>query len=564
VKPGERLRSRRSRAARSSPRPERAVDAALDHLGALVGVDAGWVVRSATPGLARLIGRPGATAIGRSLRQLLSPASAPATLEALARAAQAPGARVVPARLVGDRPALIVPVPTPEPSAEIYLFVSDALAEPSGAATAEVFRARLLEIEQELVDATLLAAVADDLAGALDPGQLLPRLADHALRLCHAHAVGVELLDPQRGVLELAAAAELGRRPIVAPAVPADATLAGRALAGDSTIELTGEEAERQGARYAPDPDTRVRALLAVPLTAAGERLGALVFTRTAPRPFAPAEVRRAQQLAGRAATAVRNARAHAALRRQLADLREGQAEIVQAEKLAALGKLGAGAAHEINNPLAAIVGNAELLLRREPLTAAAQQRVERILEAAYRAARVIRQLLAAVRPQPLDLAPTDVAAVLREAVAARRRDLALDGIQVIDELAALPSIPADGRQLAQAFGNILDNAHDAVKAIAPGEGRTIRLESRALPGRIRLRIENAGLPITDESLPRIFDPFFTTKAVGRGAGLGLSVCQGIVSAHGGRIFAENLPAGVAIVLELPAPAAGPGPPAPA
>src|SRR5581483_4807136 len=147
VKPGERLRSRRSRAARSSPRPERAVDAALDHLGALVGVDAGWVVRSATPGLARLIGRPGATAIGRSLRQLLSPASAPATLEALARAAQAPGARVVPARLVGDRPALIVPVPTPEPSAEIYLFVSDALAEPSGAATAEVFRARLLEIE---------------------------------------------------------------------------------------------------------------------------------------------------------------------------------------------------------------------------------------------------------------------------------------------------------------------------------------------------------------------------------------------------------------------------------
>jgi signal transduction histidine kinase len=84
------------------------------------------------------------------------------------------------------------------------------------------------------------------------------------------------------------------------------------------------------------------------------------------------------------------------------------------------------------------------------------------------------------------------------------------------------------------------------------GNGRTIRLVSQPLPGRVRIRIENSGLPIAAESLPKIFDPFYTTKAVGQGAGLGLSVCRGIVSAHGGSIVAENLPRGVAILVDLP------------
>jgi signal transduction histidine kinase len=137
--------------------------------------------------------------------------------------------------------------------------------------------------------------------------------------------------------------------------------------------------------------------------------------------------------------------------------------------------------------------------------------------------------------------------------VAERTPELHRDGIRVIDELGPLPAVPADRRQLAQVFAHVLDNAVDAVSALPAGDGRMIRLGSRALPGRVRLRLENSGLPIDAEALPRIFDPFYTTKAVGRGAGLGLSVCRGIVSAHGGRIVAENLPQAVAIVIDLPA-----------
>jgi signal transduction histidine kinase len=354
-------------------------------------------------------------------------------------------------------------------------------------------------------------------------------------------------------MLQLAAFAAPGRdTPNVPPASP-DATLAGRALAAGTTIELGGDEAERQAARYATGEETRFRTVLAVPLLGGATVPGALVLCRTAARPFSPTEVHRARELARRAGLVLLNVRAHAELRRQLAEVQHGQAELVQTEKMAALGKLGAGAAHEINNPLAAIVGNAELLLRRESLAPGARERVDRILQAAYRAARVIRELLAFVRPQAPDTAPTDVVHLLREVVAERTPELHRDGIRVIDELGPLPAVPADRRQLAQVFAHVLDNAVDAVSALPAGDGRMIRLGSRALPGRVRLRLENSGLPIDAEALPRIFDPFYTTKAVGRGAGLGLSVCRGIVSAHGGRIVAENLPQAVAIVIDLPA-----------
>jgi signal transduction histidine kinase len=525
---------------------------ALDHLGALIGVDAGWIVRSATPGVERLTGEPAESLTGRSLRTLLEPDTADSTIEQLARAIQAERRMAVPGRLVGDRPVVFIPAPTHEPSAEIYLLVTDSVGDTTRAAeTADVFRARLVEVEEQLADVALLSDVAEDISGSLDPGQVLPRIAEHALRLCRAQAVGVETLDRERTLLQLVAFAEIGRGEVSPPAVPPEATLAGRALAAGTTVELSGEDAERHGARYAAG-QARYRTVLAVPLLAGSAALGAIVLCRTAARPFSAVEVLRARKLARRAAPVVRNVRAHAELRHQLAEFQHSQAELVQSEKVAALGKLGAGAAHEINNPLAAIVGNAELLLRRESLTPGARERVDRILEAAYRAARVIRQLLTFVRPPAPDTMPTDVVRLLRQVLAERTGTPAMEGVELVDELKAVPAVAADGRQIAQVFTHILDNAIDAVKTTADGHAREIRLSSMALPGRVRIRIENSGLPIAADSLPRIFDPFYTTKAVGQGAGLGLSVCRGIMSAHGGRIVAENLPRGVAILVDLP------------
>ena len=409
-----------------------------------------------------------------------------------------------------------------------------------------------MEVEEQLADVALLSDVTEDITTSLDPGLVLPRIAEHALRLCRAQAVGVEILDPGGPCSSWSRSQRSDAAQASAPPVPRIRRWPGAPWPPARPSSWPGTRPSEQGARYAAGQEARYRILLAVPLLVGGTALGAIVLCRTAARPFSAIEVHRARKLARRTAPVVRNVRAHAELRDRLAETQHGQAELVQAEKMAALGKLGAGTAHEINNPLAAIVGNAELLLRRESLTPGARERVDRILEAAYRAAGVIRQLLTFVRPQVPDTMPTDVVRLLRQVVAARTRKLAMDDVQVLDELEPVPAVAADGRQLAQVFANILDNALDAVKTPADGDGRTIRLASQPLPGQVRIRIENSGLPIADESLPKIFDPFYTTKAVGQGAGLGLSVCRGIVSAHGGRIAAENLPRGVAILVDLP------------
>jgi signal transduction histidine kinase len=373
-------------------------------------------------------------------------------------------------------------------------------------------------------------------------------VTEHAARLCRAQRVALELLDPESGELRLSAVA--GHPANGDTAEPSHhRSLAGRAMTAGVPVETgaRGADAVEGGG------DTPFEAALAVPLVAEGESLGVLVFCRPPGQPFGEAEVRRAQQLARRAAVAIRNARLHTGLTRDMAALRDSQAETVRAEKLAALGRLAAGAAHEINNPLAAIVGNAELLLRREVLPPGGAERVERIVHAAYRVARIVRQLLSFVRAQPMIPAPTDIVRVLRDVVADRGRGAELEGVRLVDELAPLPTVQADAGQLGQVFANVLDNALDAVRELPDPERRVIRLTGRAEADRVEIRIENTGPPIADAALPNIFDPFFTTKGVGRGVGLGLSVCEGIVSAHGGRIRAENMATGVALVIQLPA-----------
>jgi signal transduction histidine kinase len=293
--------------------------------------------------------------------------------------------------------------------------------------------------------------------------------------------------------------------------------------------------------------------VLAVPVVADGPPLGALVLCRRPEAPFTDADIHRARRLARRSAIALRNATTHAELGAELARIRDGEAAAVRREKVAAVGRLAAGAAHEINNPLAAVVGNAELLMRRDALAPGGRERAERIVSAAYRVSRIVEDLLAYARAGAIAPEPTDVGRLLRDTVAGRREALDAAGVRVEDELAGLPPVAADARQLAKVFASVVQNGLDALRERPPGE-RTLRLAGRRVDGGVELAIENSGPPIPPAILPRIFDPFFTTREVGQGLGLGLAVADGIVAAHGGEIRAENLPgsAGVAIRIRLP------------
>ena len=250
---------------------------------------------------------------------------------------------------------------------------------------------------------------------------------------------------------------------------------------------------------------------------------------------------RRLKQMSDELALA--NARSVAALER----LQSTQAQLLQSEKLSAIGQLVAGVAHELNNPLTSVIGYAQLLEdeldngREVRPAAELAEDLRRIAQESERAARIVRNLLAFARRQTAARAPQDVADLFSRVVSLRTYELRLNGIELITEFDAdLPQVVADGSQLQQALLNLLLNAEQAMR------GRpTKRLHIGARHDRdaaaVELFIRYTGHGIDPANLSRIFDPFFTTRDVGEGTGLGLSICYGIVRDHGGHISVQSL-----------------------
>lgn len=247
------------------------------------------------------------------------------------------------------------------------------------------------------------------------------------------------------------------------------------------------------------------------------------------------------------------------------ARVRERTEQLLQAEKLATLGELIAGIAHELNNPLSVMVGHAQLLRigQKDPAIVA---RVDRILDAAQRATRVVRNFLTFARRHQPEKVAVKIEEVLKKTLDLLAYQLRVNGIEVQTVLPPdLPSIGGDPHQLQQVFLNLFNNAAQAM-AKAHGRG-TLRVTATTDPQRAHVMIVVAddGTGIRPEHLLRLFEPFFTTKPAGEGTGLGLPIAQGIVREHGGTITAESVPGqGASFVVTLPVGQVAPAPPAPA
>jgi signal transduction histidine kinase/CheY-like chemotaxis protein len=228
--------------------------------------------------------------------------------------------------------------------------------------------------------------------------------------------------------------------------------------------------------------------------------------------------------------------------------------QLLQAEKMAALGQTVSGVAHELNNPLATILSWAERLSQRAALDEPTRRGLETILSESERAARIVRNLLTFARKRQTTRAMVDVNQVARETLALRAYEQRVSNIEVLDALAAgLPRVFADGHQVQQVLLNLIINAEQAMLA-ANGRG-TIVVRTWHDPDHesVILEINDDGPGIPDELQPKIFDPFFTTKEVGQGTGLGLTIAYAIVQEHGGRIRLESRPErGASFFVELP------------
>ena len=228
---------------------------------------------------------------------------------------------------------------------------------------------------------------------------------------------------------------------------------------------------------------------------------------------------------------------------RDVTDLKRLEEQLIQAEKLAAMGQMLAGVAHELNNPLTAVLGVTELLRERAPEDESFKRQLDLTHRQARRAARIVQNLLEFSRPASAQKKLLDVNNLIERTLQLHEHSLRRNNIEVgFRPDTSLPGIVGDANQLIQVFLNLVTNAEQAIREVR--EAGRLQIRQGRSGDRISITFQDDGVGIRPEALPRIFDPFYTTKRPGGGTGLGLSICMSIIREHGGLIEAEALPAG--------------------
>ena len=230
------------------------------------------------------------------------------------------------------------------------------------------------------------------------------------------------------------------------------------------------------------------------------------------------------------------------------------EAQAIQSEKMAAVGTLVSGVAHELNNPLTSVTGLAEFLLEQPEGTVPDRDHLRVIAEEAQRAASIVRNLLTFARKGPAERQRLDLGEVVDRTLSLMDWELRLQGIAVERRTVRdLPAVVGDRQQLQQVVLNLVTNAAQALAALPPGLPRRITVETELRGGDVLVRVADSGLGIPADVLPQVFSPFFTTKSQGEGTGLGLFISYGLVEGHGGTLAVESRPGtGAVFTMALP------------
>ncbi|MCE7874151.1 GAF domain-containing protein, partial [bacterium CPR1] len=370
-------------------------------------------------------------------------------------------------------------------------------------------------------------------SSTLDSRAILDVLVERALESapCPSLALflGEELLRARPPELALSFAERM--RPQLGPA-----RKSGRPLALDG--------------RWQPLQDGE-ESLLLVPLMAESGAVGVLCLGRTEKEAFPRHQQDLLSMLACHAALALDNARHFQDLSDALRRVQESEVQLVQSSKLAAVGQLAAGVAHELNTPLNSILLAAETaseLVESSPERA--RKHLELTVRSGLRARDIVAKLLYYARDAREGKVEADLNQVVRDTLELHGHQLRLSGLEVECELAELPRISMCPNEIQQVLVNLLLNARDVLPA-----GGKVWVRTRRQDSWLELEVEDSGPGVPKEAAEKIFDPFFTTKPIGQGTGLGLSVSRQILERHGGTLRLEESRRGARFVLALPAPA---------
>ena len=412
---------------------------------------------------------------------------------------------------------------------------------------------RYAEMAQQLRESQTLYEVSRAFAASPSLSDLLNLIVRSAVEtIDKADNCVLHLLDKETGQLHPRALSFVGQvRPDV---VGRSRMKAGQGVAGFAleTGQVVNVPDVSRDPRFVRVGNVRpFSSMLVAPLILGDQRIGTLSVDSQQIRAFTSNNERLLMTLATQAATAIENARLVDDPQQSLHDLKATQVQLIQSEKLSALGQLIAGVAHELNNPLTAVMGYTQLLQMSPDIDEDVLGDLGKIYRQAKRAAKIVHDLLTFARQDKAIEEFIDVNEVLRRTIELRSYQLHMEGIQVVTELSdeALCTMVNAG-QLQQVFLNLINNAQEAM---AEHGGGLLKVTSELCGDTICARFSDDGPGLSPEAKQHLFEPFFTTKEVGKGTGLGLSICFGIISQYGGRIWLdEEQTLGATFVVELP------------
>ena len=395
-----------------------------------------------------------------------------------------------------------------------------------------------------------LNAIAVVSAQSFDLDEILRTCLSHVLDFFSAEHAAAYLIDEESKLLT--------RRAVAGPA-PTPEDSAPLPLPQDFVENLRASRTEILASSSVRTLPAAISALLMPPGMRSGmwavlwdkdDVIGFIGVGRAKEREFGPADETLIVSIGRLLASTVEKVRLHNETSRAYDDLQRAQAQLLQSEKMAAVGQLTAGVAHEINNPLTAILGYAQLLQDQE-LSEGVRDFILKLHKQALRTHKIVQNLLSFSRQQKPQRQLVDLVRVLENTLSLREYHLRVNNIGVERRFDfPLPPVMIDTNQVEQVILNIVNNAVDA---ILEGNGqRCLNIRVYEASNRVIMEFHDSGPGIKD--VKHIFDPFYTTKEVGKGTGLGLSICDGIVKQHGGEILAHNHPGGGAVFqLCLPA-----------
>jgi two-component system NtrC family sensor kinase len=404
-----------------------------------------------------------------------------------------------------------------------------------------------------------LQAVRDtslDLAGDLDLNTLLKRVAQRARDLVSARGAELGLYNEAEQVVEIVVS-ETPWENVQGIKIPLMAGVAGQMAAFGEPLVV--DDYDHWPGRLLPERSTPFHAVAGVPLKFKEQVIGTLtVLDDRLDKHFVPKDLQLLELLAPQAAISIRNARLYQELEKRIQAQLLAESRLIRSARLAAVGEMAAGVAHELNNPLTTVTGFVELTLNELPPDSPLRPDLELVLQEAHRARGVVSRLLDFSRPVEDQRAPADVNDLINQVLPLFLHLARTTGISLDPELSPdLPWISIDSNQIKQVLINLI---HNAIQAMPHGghiiirSSRQMRLISdqspQSLPDEssptddwICIQVTDTGEGIPADILERIFEPFFSTRQAGKGTGLGLSVSYGIIASHGGWIEVDSLPA---------------------